>query len=264
MGILTEGDINSGAYAILTASTLSMLITIYESKKDSIEQMKKTEEDIIIQTTYMPMRNALIDLNTCITKKAKNNYNIGDAWTFTKIFESLLDEKFYKQLPEEIRKNVITNIVNINEKYKIEYVGYIHKNSVWAASFSRDYNDMETIKNGLKERVGIEDVDNNWGYGVFYFISPEGSKEFDLNVTKDSSNYDIISQLLRNAVTEKDFDKLPKIQKQIVVYNFKNDQKVKEEIFNPVLEIINDFLESISIEKIRDLILEDVKKLNQD
>ncbi len=265
IGILTEGDTNSGSYAILTASTLSVLVTMYETRKDSIEQMKKAEENTIIRTSYEPMKNALIDLDTYIRKNITENYRIGDAWTFSRIFESLLGEEFYKYLPQRIRNEVIENIKKIDVKYKrLEYMGYVYKESQWAASLSRDYDSLETIKNNLKERIGIEENDTDCGWGVFYFISRDGSDEFDLNIGNNSSNYDEITELIRNAITETDPEKVAIIQNHIMPFVIKNEQQVVNEILNPILIVINDFLETISIENIRDLILEDIKKFNQD
>lgn len=125
MGILTEGDINSGPYIILTASTLAVLITIYETKKDQKNIIEDNRRNLLIQLKYDKYKEGVDDFKTFfyVSRKIFNDLqamerkNIVDKifldsndFLLIQLVSFLNNKEFQRKLPISMQERVFKDL----------------------------------------------------------------------------------------------------------------------------------------------------------
>lgn len=166
IGLLSRGNPNSGSYAMLTASTIGIMITIYENRKDIELQNQKNRENSIIEVNTPYFRDHLYnikkdykrirDMYSLIYKNNRGNRHLGYYLIPKDFFLEYMHKKFlfkhiYSEHGENIfKKNLLTDIRGrrmINFENRIETLIQRY-----------DEDSPQEFKNNYIERMEFSDI----------------------------------------------------------------------------------------------------------
>lgn len=263
----TLGDENAGSYAIAIGSILGIVITLNFNQKNIIAQMKKSEENVIIQSRYDFINEALIKTYDFINEKIEESNLNDDTWIFINIFHSLINESFFIDLPLSIRKKIYNFSIEIEKKFPLELIFYFVDIDNEIASFERyrktSLKSVKSIKSEFKEKIKIKHQKHInftiFNYGILYFIDSIESNELNLNVKNNKSEYKKFRELIYNPELVKQKDYLI-LEKKLDDFKKRNQNLVYDEIKSPVMGMIEELREDISLDTRKKLILNDIKE----
>ncbi|GLI11547.1 hypothetical protein MARBORIA2_06370 [Methanobrevibacter arboriphilus] len=123
-GKIFPGDTNSSSYIVATASIITIIISQIITNTNVNKQIKNNEKNMMFQMEYMSMKRALIKLNYFIDRKMSLHNNMmkldENILRLKDIFKEIRHEKYFVDLPDEIRIIVNKNV------YLIENPRFIH------------------------------------------------------------------------------------------------------------------------------------------
>lgn len=252
----TEEKTLVGTYTIAITSTLGILLTITESKKDIKKQMMQNDKNLWIQTEYKPMREALIKLDTYFEDILNEYRATNNVFKLKNSFRSSMHESFFSYLPSKIRNRIEENTKYfIMDTLELLAIGYIldEKFKDWGI------NDPTFDLNVLNKK-DIELTSEN--SGIFFFFRLERNKCSKLHINHPHSDYEKILKFIRNISENPTKDEIKQAQKELLDYKAENSKSMgpyTAEITNR----IQDLQEEITLNNMKQLITEDIREFNQ-